>query len=50
MAIFLGKNLLGQTDKLEQTVNDVSTPKRITVNFSNEKGAANNGGNSTESV
>ena len=50
MAIFLGKNLLGQTDKVEQTVNDVSTPKRITVNFSNEKGAAGNGGNSTESV
>ena len=50
MAIFLGKNLLGQTDKVEQTVNDVSMPKRITVNFSNEKGAADNGGNSTESV
>ena len=50
MAIFLGKNLLGQTDKVEQTVNDVSMPKRSTVNFSNEKGAADNGGNSTESV
>ena len=50
MAIFLGKNLLGQTDKVEQTVNDVSMPKRITVHFSNEKGAADNGGNSTESV
>ena len=50
MAIFLGKNLLGQTDKVEQTVNDVSVPKRITVNFSNEKGAADNGGNSTEGV
>ena len=33
MAIFLGKNLLGQTDKLEQTVNDVSEHKGITINF-----------------
>ena len=33
MAIFLGKNLLGQTDKVEQTVNDVSEHKGITINF-----------------
>jgi hypothetical protein len=37
MAIFLGKNHLGQTDKMEQTVNDVSQPKGMTVVFSNKK-------------
>ena len=42
MAIFLGKNLLGQTDKLEQTVNDVSEHKGITINFA-DKGDGNAG-------
>ena len=37
MAIFLGKNLLGQTDKVEQTVNDVSEHKGITINFADEE-------------
>jgi hypothetical protein len=37
MAIFLGKNLLGQTDKMEQTVNDVSEHKGITIHFSDKK-------------
>ena len=40
MAIFLGKNLLGQTDKVEQTVNDVSEHKGITINFA-DKGDGN---------
>ena len=42
MAIFLGKNLLGQTDKVEQTVNDVSENKGITINFA-DKGDGNAG-------
>jgi hypothetical protein len=42
MAIFLGKNLLGQTDKVEQTVNDVSEHKGITINFA-DKGDGNAG-------
>ena len=42
MAIFLGKNLLGQTDKMEQTVNDVSEHKGITINFA-DKGDGNAG-------
>ena len=48
MAIFLGKNLLGQTDKVEQTVNDVSEPKGITINFA-DKGDGN-AGNVPDSV
>jgi hypothetical protein len=48
MAIFLGKNLLGQTDKLEQTVNDVSEHKGITINFA-DKGDSN-AGNVPDSV
>ena len=48
MAIFLGKNLLGQTDKLEQTVNDVSEHKGITINFA-DKGDGN-AGNVPDSV
>jgi hypothetical protein len=37
MAIFLGKNHLGQTDKMEQTVNDISEHKGITIHFSDKK-------------
>ena len=48
MAIFLGKNLLGQTDKMEQTVNDVSEHKGITINFA-DKGDVN-AGNVPDSV
>lgn len=48
MAIFLGKNLLGQTDKVEQTVNDVSEHKGITINFA-DKGD-DNAGNVPDSV
>ena len=48
MAIFLGKNLLGQTDKMEQTVNDVSEHKCITINFA-DKGDGN-AGNVPDSV
>jgi len=48
MAIFLGKNHLGQTDKLEQTVNDVSEHKGITINFA-DKGDSN-AGNVPDSV
>jgi hypothetical protein len=48
MAIFLGKNLLGQTDKVEQTVNDVSEHKGITINFA-DKGDSN-AGNVPDSV
>jgi hypothetical protein len=48
MAIFLGKNLLGQTDKMEQTVNDVSEHKGITINFA-DKGDSN-AGNIPDSV
>lgn len=48
MAIFLGKNLLGQTDKMEQTVNDVSEYKGITINFA-DKGDGN-AGNVPDSV
>ena len=48
MAIFLGKNLLGQTDKVEQTVNDVSEHKGITINFA-DKGEGN-AGNVPDSV
>lgn len=42
MAIFLGKNILGQTDKMEQIVNDVSEHKGITINFA-DKGDSNAG-------
>ena len=48
MAIFLGKNLIGQTDKMEQTVNDVSEHKGITINFA-DKGDGN-AGNVPDSV
>ena len=48
MAIFLGKNMLGQTDKVEQTVNDVSEHKGITINFA-DKGEGN-AGNVPDSV
>ena len=48
MAIFLGKNLLGQTDKMEQIVNDVSEHKGITINFA-DKGDGN-AGNVSDSV
>ena len=48
MAIFLGKNHLGQTDKMEQTVNDVSEHKGITINFA-DKGDGN-AGNVPDSV
>ena len=48
MAIFLGKNLLGQTDKVEQTFNDVSEHKGITINFA-DKGDSN-AGNVPDSV
>jgi hypothetical protein len=48
MAIFLGKNILGQTDKMEQTVNDVSEHKGITINFA-DKGDSN-AGNVPDSV
>jgi hypothetical protein len=37
MAIFLGKNHLGQSDKMEQTINDVSEHKGITIHFSDKK-------------
>ena len=49
MAIFLGKNLLGQTDKVEQTVNDVSEHKGITINFADKKDDSN-AGNIPDSV
>ena len=45
MAIFLGKNLLGQTDKVEQTVNDVSEHKGLTVVFSDKKEGDSNASN-----
>jgi IS30 family transposase len=48
MAIFLGKNMLGQTDKMEQIVNDVSEHKGITINFA-DKGDSN-AGNVPDSV
>ena len=48
MAIFLGKNLLGQTDKMEQTVNDVSEHKGITINFADK--VDGNAGNVPDSV
>lgn len=48
MAIFLGKNLLGQTDKMEQTVNDISENKGITINFSDK--AVSDGDNVPDSV
>lgn len=48
MAIFLGKNLLGQTDKMEQTVNDISESKGITINFSDK--AVSDGDNVPDSV
>ena len=38
MAIFLGKNHLGQTDKVEQTVSD-TTVKNIEISFKDAKGA-----------
>ena len=48
MAIFLGKNMLGQTDKMEQIVNDISEHKGITINFA-DKGDGN-AGNVPDSV
>ena len=48
MAIFLGKNLLGQTDKVEQTQTIVSEHKGITINFA-DKGDSN-AGNVPDSV
>ena len=50
MAIFLGKNLLGQTDKMEQTVNDVSEHKGLTVVFSDKKEGDSNASNLPNSV
>jgi len=50
MAIFLGKNLLGQTDKVEQTVNDVSEHKGLTVVFSDKKEGDSNASNLPDSV
>jgi hypothetical protein len=41
MAIFLGKNLLGQTDKLEQKVTDDSV-KNIEITFRDAKEVENN--------
>ena len=40
--IFAAKNVLGYTDKMEQTVNDVSEHKGITINFA-DKGDGNAG-------
>ena len=40
--IFAAKNVLGYTDKVEQTVNDVSEHKGITINFA-DKGDGNAG-------
>jgi hypothetical protein len=37
MAIFLGKNYLGQTDKIEQTVVGNDAPKTLNVNFVSAK-------------
>ena len=33
MAIFLGKNFLGQTDKVEQTITGDNSPRVLNVNF-----------------
>ena len=46
--IFVAKNVLGYTDKMEQTVNDVSEHKGITINFA-DKGDGN-AGNVPDSV
>ena len=46
--IFAAKNVLGYTDKVEQTVNDVSEHKGITINFA-DKGDSN-AGNVPDSV
>ena len=43
MAIFLGKNLLGQSDKVEQVITDDSTPTTIQVNLVNKAGDSNAG-------
>ena len=40
MAIFLGKNLLGQTDKMEQTVNGGEALTNINVRFIKDKSEA----------
>ena len=40
MAIFLGKNLLGQTDKVEQTVNGGEALTNINVRFIKDKSEA----------
>ena len=46
--IFAAKNVLGYTDKVEQTVNDISESKGITINFA-DKGDGN-AGNVPDSV
>jgi hypothetical protein len=46
--IFAAKNVLGYTDKVEQTVNDISESKGIIVNFA-DKGDGN-AGNIPDSV
>ena len=46
--IFAAKNVLGYTDKVEQTVNDISESKGIIVNFA-DKGDSN-AGNVPDSV
>ena len=46
--IFAAKNVLGYTDKVEQTVNDISESKGIIVNFA-DKGDGN-AGNVPDSV
>ena len=46
--IFAAKNVLGYTDKVEQTVNDISESKGITINFA-DKGDSN-AGNVPDSV
>ena len=40
MAIFLGKNMLGQTDKMEQTVNGGEALTNINVRFIKDKSEA----------
>lgn len=49
MAIFLGKNLLGQSDRVEQTIKDVSEDRGITIRFNDEK-AADDGSSVPDSI
>lgn len=43
MAIFLGKNILGQTDKMEETIKDGGMDRVINIHFTDKQGGGQDG-------